>query len=293
MKDLKLFEISGEVKQISSSQATLEKELQNLIEKNMFTFFGVQLLKSEFVTSNGGRIDSLGIDENNCPIIFEYKRSLNENVINQGLFYLDWLMDHKADYELLVMKSLGKEKSDEIDWTMPKLICVAGDFTKFDIYAVNQINRNIDLIIYKKFGDNLLLFELVNSNVVKPSVSTTKHISDIDFEGKLASTSQQLKDLFESLRDFILSLGDDITENQLKKYIAFRKMKNVICVEVYQKQIILHLKLNPETVELIDGFTRDVRKIGHFGTGDLEISIKTADDFEKSKPLLQRAYLEN
>ena len=33
------------------------------------------------------------IDENNSPVIIEYKRSTNENVINQGLFYLDWLHD--------------------------------------------------------------------------------------------------------------------------------------------------------------------------------------------------------
>ena len=55
----------------------------------MLTFFGVTFLKTEYVTSNGRRIDSLGIDENNCPVIFEYKRASNENVINQGLFYLD------------------------------------------------------------------------------------------------------------------------------------------------------------------------------------------------------------
>lgn len=38
----------------------------------MSTFFGVTFLKTEYVTSNGGRIDSLGVDENNCPVIFEY-----------------------------------------------------------------------------------------------------------------------------------------------------------------------------------------------------------------------------
>jgi hypothetical protein len=47
---------------------------------------GVRFLASEFVTSNGGRIDTLGLDENGCPVvILEYKRASNENVINQGL----------------------------------------------------------------------------------------------------------------------------------------------------------------------------------------------------------------
>ena len=93
----------------------LEKEIQTLIEQNMETFFGVRFLATEYTVAQtsgvdvqGGRIDSLGIDENMCPVIFEYKRDANENVINQGLFYLDWLIDHQADFKLLVMEKLGK-----------------------------------------------------------------------------------------------------------------------------------------------------------------------------------------
>lgn len=52
------------------------------------------------------------------------------------------------------------------------------------------------------------------------------------------------------------------------------------------------MKLNPDTVELENGFTRDMRNIGHYGTGDLEVSIKTEDDFVKAKPLIERAYFE-
>ena len=55
-------------------------------EKNLEALLGVRFLASEFTTSNGGRIDTLGLDENGCPVILEYKRASNENVINQGLF---------------------------------------------------------------------------------------------------------------------------------------------------------------------------------------------------------------
>ena len=60
----------------------------------------------------------------------EYKRALNENVINQGLFYLDWLLDHKADFKLLVMDQFGADAVAQIDWTAPRLLCIAGDFTR-------------------------------------------------------------------------------------------------------------------------------------------------------------------
>lgn len=299
MSDIKLFHIKGEVKELPASSVILERELQLLIEKNMPTFFGITFLKSEYTTSNGGRIDSLGLDENNCPVIFEYKRTSNENVINQGLFYLDWLLDHKAEFELLVMKTLGKECSDRLDWSIPRLICVAGDFTKYDEYAVKQINRNIDLIRYKKFGADLLMLELVNSSTVKPfniqeqGDKWIKSSSDKTFQEQLQSTMPMLRELYYSIRDYILALGDDVTENQLKLYTAFKKIKNIICVEVYQKQILLHMRLNPDDIELEDGFTRDMRNVGHYGTGDLQIIIKSPEDIEKAKPLIDRAYNSN
>lgn len=295
MSDIKLFKINDGVEELPASWVSLERELQTLIENNMNTFFGVNFLKTEYTTSNGGRIDSLGIDENNCPVIFEYKRASNENVINQGLFYLDWLLDHKADFELLVMSVLGKELSDKLDWSMPRLICIAGDFTKYDVHAVKQINRNIDLVRYKKFGEELLFFELINSNVAKPVKDVvekiyTKQSSEKTFRDQLNTTNEKLSDLYFSIREYILALGDDIIENELKFYVAFKKIKNIICIAVYQKEVLLHLRVDPNKVELVEGFTRDVSNIGHYGTGDLRVSIKSIEDFEKAKKYIDMAY---
>ena len=300
MADIKLFDISGEVQELPSKQVALEKDLQKLLEENMFTFFGVTFLKSEYKITNG-RMDSIGIDENNCPVIFEYKRSVNENVINQGLFYLDWLLDHKADFKLLVMDVLGKEKAANIDWSMPCVICIANDFTKFDEHAVNQMQRNIKLVRYRKFGDNLIAFEHLNAPQVQPITyeepqtkpSSKSGWKDKDFKQYFAEAGEKNQNIFYSIRDYVLSLGDDIAENQLKLYVAFKKAKNFVCVEVYQSQILCHLKLNPDTVDLIPGFIEDVRTKGHWGTGDLRLIIKSIEDFEKVKPLIDRSYNEN
>ena len=300
MADIKLFNINGEVQELPSKQVALEKDLQKLLEENMFTFFGVTFLKSEYKITNG-RMDSIGIDENNCPVIFEYKRSVNENVINQGLFYLDWLLDHKADFKLLVMDVLGKEKAANIDWSMPCVICIANDFTKFDEHAVNQMQRNIKLVRYRKFGDNLIAFEHLNAPQVQPITYEEPQIKpssksgwkDKDFKQYFAEAGEKNQNIFYSIRDYVLSLGDDIAENQLKLYVAFKKAKNFVCVEVYQSQILCHLKLNPDTVDLVPGFIEDVRTKGHWGTGDLRLIIKSIEDFEKVKLLIDRAYNEN
>lgn len=297
MSEIKLFSISSSVRERVFSEAVLEKELQTLIEKNMEIFFGVRFLKSEYVITNG-RMDSIGIDENNSPVIFEYKRSQNENVINQGLFYLDWLLDHKADFKLLVIEKLGMEAANNIDWSVPCVICIAHDFTKYDVHAVNQMQKNIKLVRYRKYDQDLILFEHLNAPTVKPVLENIgsddggKSSSQKSHLEKLSSVSQDMKDLYFSICNFIESLGDDISQNQLKLYLAYKKVQNMVCIEIYNKQIILFLKLNPETVMLETGFTRDMRNVGHYGTGDLQVIIKNAKDFERAKPLLERAYNE-
>ena len=297
MGDINLFSINGKVTQLSLNSFKLERELQLLIEKNMDTFFGVTFLQSEFSISNG-RIDSLGIDENYCPVIFEYKRSQNENVINQGLFYLDWLMDHKAEFKLLTIEKLGMTVADKVDWSMPCVICIASDFTKFDEHAVNQMQKNIRLIKYKKFGNELIIFEQINAPDVKSAIESIEDLKqsnktkDKTFSEQLSGTSEDLREIYYAISDYILSLGDDITENRLKLYCAYKKIKNIICVEIRQKNFLLYLSLEPDKFEEEQnkGILRDVRNIGHWGTGNMEAVIKSANDFENIKYLIDKCY---
>lgn len=295
MSDIKLFSINPKVNECISTEVVLEKELQNLIEKNMETFFGVRFLKSEYVISDG-RMDSIGIDENNSPVIFEYKLNKNQNVINQGLFYLDWLLDHKADFKLLVIETMGMEMAQKIDWSVPCVICIAHDFTKYDIHAVNQMQRNIKLVKYRKYENDLILFEHLNVPFFKPVTdnnSDTKNIGSKTHLEKLAVASDDMKNLYDAICEFIESLGDDISKNQLKLYLAYKKVQNICCIEIYNKQIVLFLKLNPDNIKLEKGFIQDMRNTGHYGTGDLKVIIKNSSDFEKAKPIIEKSYNEN
>ena len=107
MSDIKLFHIAkNQITELEGKSVSVEKSLQTLIENHLEDFLGIRFLATEYSTGvkHGGRIDTLGIDENNCPVIIEYKRATNENVINQGLYYLDWLLDHKAEFQLLAMQ---------------------------------------------------------------------------------------------------------------------------------------------------------------------------------------------
>jgi len=302
VSDIKLFQTNGStVTQLEGHSVALEKSLQTLIEQHLDVFLGIQFLATEYSTgkTHGGRIDTLGIDENGCPCIIEYKRASNENVINQGLFYLDWLLDHRGEFELLVLKKYGQEVADSIEWSSPRLLCIAGDFTKYDGHAVQQINRNIELLRYVRFGEQLLLLELVNAVQATTSVDDDggdkKHKSkhkDKTFVEQQAIAGTQLSDLYEALKAVLSSLGDDVQVKVLKHYVAFKRIKNFATVAMFPSQnlLLVWVKVAPESIQLEDGFTRDVSSIGHWGTGDLEITLRTMGDLEKARPLLEKSY---
>jgi predicted transport protein len=307
MGDAKLFRFApGPVSELKPSSIAVEKSLQKLIEAHLETFLGVRFLASEFVTSkaHGGRIDTVGVDENGSPVIIEYKRSLNENVINQGLFYLDWLLDHKADFKFLVLERFDSQTANSVDWSAPRLLCIAGDFTRYDEHAVNQIGRNIELIRYRQYGEEYLLLELLNTPLGNTGAaietsglevkipSGSKKSIERTVSDKLAQSTTSLQDRFYALDSFAQALGDDVQRKELQNYIAYRRLKNFACVEVFPTldRLTVYLKADFSRVELEEGFTRDVRNIGHYGTGDLEASIRSDHDLERAKPLILESY---
>ncbi len=314
MSDIKLFRLAqGKATELQGDASDLEKPLQTLIESNLETLLGIRFLATEYSTgkTHGGRIDSLGLDENHCPVILEYKRSMGENVINQGLFYLDWLMDHQAEFKLLAMNELDKAASDAIDWTAPRLVCIAADFTKYDGHAVQQINRNIELIRYRRFGNDLLLLELANassassgkavfgrvsksaargSELPSSPAAATKVGADKSYAELLQTLPAPMCELLASLEDYVLSLGDDVQRKELKLYAAFKRLKNFATVVLQKNRLLLYLHVDP--LEWVGKLTnaRDVSQQGHWGTGDLEVSLSTLIDLDAAKASILAAY---
>jgi predicted transport protein len=178
-------------------------------------------------------------------------------------------------------------------------LCIAGDFTKYDTHAVGQMNRNIELIRYRLYRKDLILFELVNAvtsdkpetmgGKKKKEKKAYKTVSEF-----LAQADDDLKELFETVKNYLVSLGDDVQVKTMLFYFAFKRIKNFACLEIHPtaKKLLVFVKVDPESIDLVNnkGFLRDVRKIGHFGTGDLEITISSKNDFEKSKSLFFKSY---
>jgi predicted transport protein len=305
MSDIKIYRISNEnAVELEGRSATLERKIQRLIERNLEILLGVRFLETEYSTGgkHRGRIDTLGIDENGCPIIIEYKRTRNENVITQGLFYLDWLLDHKAQFELLVINKLGQDEAEKIEWSSPRLICIAGDFTRYDTHAVEQIARNIELIRYAHYGEDLLMLHLINATSTSEASPTSigqntgsQKTARTTVSEALSKADKGLAELYEAFDDFARSLGDDVQIKTLTNYIAYKRLKNFACVQVYsqQKKLIIHLKGDPESISFVEGFVRDTSNFASWVNSPIEVTLRNVDDLERSKPLISKSYEAN
>jgi len=296
--DIKLFRIEdGNTHELEGESLAIEKSLQNIIEENSEELLGIKFLETEYTTgkNHGGRIDTLAIDENYCPVIIEYKRTTNENVINQGLFYLDWLLDHKAEFELIVMKKLGKDFSDKIDWSSPRLLCIAGGFTRYDEHAVKQINRNIELYRYKYFENTYLMLDLVNTTFEVKNIIDVNKEKETYLNKQLKFSSEHLTNLYKELKEYLMNLGDDVQFKELKLYLAFKRIKNFVCMEILpnKQKLLLYVKVDVKNVAFEKGFIRDVTNIGHYGTGNLAIEIRNKEDIEKAKKYIEESYENN
>lgn len=292
------------VSQVKPSSFKNERELQKLFEANLEELLGVRFIASEFTTGDRqrGRIDSLGIDQDGTPVIVEYKKSGKDNVINQGLFYLDWLVDHKGDFALAAQEELGKDI--EIDWSSPRLILVAESFSEYDKYAVNRIGANIQLWTYRRYGEDFLFLESIFATtsqkearkeratepetVIEEIEEEVVHTLDDHLKGK----SEEINILFDTLREkvFALNAEGDIIEKPNKIYISYKHGKNFCEIRPQSKEVKIWLDISLSELDDPKSLSRDVSQVGHYGTGEVETKLGNLSELDDVMYLIEQSY---
>ncbi|MCD8507340.1 DUF5655 domain-containing protein [Candidatus Woesebacteria bacterium] len=274
-----------------------EKELQHFVETNLEELFGIRFLASEYSTNHGGRIDSLGLDENNSPVIIEYKWGENSAIINQGLFYLDWLVDHIAEFQLLVQKKIAQDV--EVDTGSPRLILIAASYSKFDEYAINRMAENIEMWSYNQYPD-LFELKLVASSQAK-KVENGKKVTKVNYdsysvEDQLEGKSEKVKELFNELQERILAFDSEgmIEELARKMYIAYRTNKNFVYLNFRSDRILVDVAMVVEHITSLDASdpakVRDMRAIGHHGAGYTRYELSSLDQLDEAVALIRESY---
>lgn len=287
---------SGTLKKLNSLSLDREKNLQKLVEDNLMEVLELHFLATEFVTTSGGRIDTLAVDVNGAPVIIEFKRNKNDNVINQALSYLKWLRAQKPEFFLMLMiNKLGKGVADSIrlDWNNPRVICIAESYSKFDVDTVEVVPLRIELFKYRYYEDGI--FGLESINVPESAPSSTMSSADEGSSDKAEASVLLLKEkgnpsiraLFDALEEQIMGLDESIVEKATTLYVAYRVSKNFAEVHIAKNQLKIHLR----PIDYDDP-RKMVDKIpsGYNWTMDRRVYLKSAEDLEYVLGLIEQSY---
>ena len=191
---------------------------------------------------------------------------------------------------MLVHKRLGA--AVPVDWIEPRILCVADAFAPCDLSAVAHLGRSVQLAAFKLFEGGVLLMNVLGEG--RPAGTTRRSISpppiaSHSVEEHLSRAKGPMREIAEELRQYLLDLGDDVSEGPTREYIAFRTTRNLCCLEIHQEHILLHLALDPRLGEGC-AICTDVTNLGHFGTGNLRVRVSGAEDVPVAKHFAKLAY---
>lgn len=300
---MQLFNIKHDkLNSIDEQPFKLEKDIQNLFEKNLQTISNLKFVKSEFAVKDY-RIDTLAYDtEANAFVIIEYKKSSNLSVIDQGVTYLNLMLEYKANFIIEYNESCKENlKRNQIDWSQSRIIFVAPAFTEYQKQSTNFKDLPIELWEIKKFENNLISINPVKKSKSAPTISNvqknknstlakvTREIVVYDEAYHLKDHCDDVLELYDSFKNAILTLSPDLEITPQKLYIAFKRGKNNI-VSIHLQNQSLKMWINAKKGFLDDpkNITKDVSQLGHWGTGDYEIIVSDSKYLEYIMSLIKQ-----
>lgn len=299
---MKLFNLQNKkLHPISIKPFKLEKEIQQIIEDNLFDLFSLEVVKSEFTIKNF-RIDTLGFDrENKSFVIIEYKKDKNYSVIDQGYTYLSLMLNHKSDFILEYNENCeGSLLRTDIDWSQSRVIFVSPQFSDYQTNSINFKDVPFELWEIKRFDNGF--FSLTqhkptsNESITNISGDTDSMVSKVTKEVKVfteqshyENNSDVLQEVYFNLRARILNLGEiEIIPRSI--YIGFKKKSNVVDIKFQKKNLWLWINLPKGRLDDPKGITRDVSNIGHYGNGDYDLKVSPDDDLDYIMFLIKQSY---
>jgi predicted transport protein len=302
---MKLYNINNDIlKSISSSDFKLEKDIQNLVEKNLEELFHLQFVKSELSIKNF-RIDTLGFSkENKSFVVIEYKKERNFSVIDQGYTYMSLMLNNKSDFILEYNENCnGILKRDDVDWTQSKVIFISPQFTEYQKHSVNFKDVPFELWEIKRYEKDLLGL-LQHKTTSNESISTISPddgnvINQVSKEIKVyteeyhlnrsKSRPEWVNELYTSLKDRIMSLGD-VEILYRGNYISFRRKRPFVDVIFWNKGIVLIINLKKGKINDTNNIAKDISEVGHWGSGDYQVVLDNKTDIDYVMFLINQSY---
>ena len=295
---------SWKLEQIKELKFNLEKDMQKLAEENMINTFWLEFIKTEFQLNNL-RIDSLAFDnDTNSFVIIEYKRGNSYSVVDQWMSYLSLMLNNKADF----IQELSRKRDrfidiKEIDWSQSKVIIVADSFNRYQKESINFKDLPIELWELKQFDNWIVVYNPIKASNTSESIKTvtkfeTSEFKKINKEIKTYTINDLIKpnwdntrELFEELREFILSLDDNLKEKINKHYVWFKNgFQNLVLINFYKFWLhVTFVSIHKEDLNDYNNMIKNVPDERWWGKKS-GIDLKNKEDLYYVKELVKEAY---
>lgn len=269
-----------------------EKQLQQYIERFLPQFFQCYLLKS-LHRIPGGEIDTLAITEDGVPCIIEYKHRKNDTILNQIVYYYDWLKERSTKFEFeRISKENEQTKDLAIDWSRIRLICIAEEYTKWDISLIKHLDTDIECYSYSYHEEELdvHLDPIINQyKKPKPYLSFTNAQGSVPTLEELRNKSSPTgKELFDKLREKILGFGEDISEGYTPDYVKYVVTTTFAAIHFRKNWLIVQLRINESTFDDPKCLAKDISS--RKWTVTREIKFDTLNELDYVSNLIRQAY---
>lgn len=294
---------SGKLVSHKEKPFKLERDIQKLFESNLQDIMGLDVVKSEFTIKNK-RIDTLAFDSKTRAFtIIEYKRDKNISVVDQGFTYLSLMLENKADFIIEYNENNTKPlKREDVDWSQTRVAFVSQSFTDNQVLATNFKDIAIELWEVKQYDDNLITIHNIKKTQSAESIKpisqqnqafkkVAEEIKVYSEEDNLATASEEIVELYERFKSAILNLADGIEVKPQKFYIAFKKDKNIVDLQIQKNSIKIFINKKKGTLDDPKKLMRDVSEIGHWGNGDYQVQVSNDENLEYIMSLIKQALL--
>jgi len=289
------------ISQIKEKPFKLEKEIQKLFEQNLSTIMNLEFVKSEFPIKDK-RLDTLAFDiQTNAFVIIEYKRDKNISVFDQGITYLNLMLQNQAEFIVEYNESLNKKlKRQDVDWSQSRVVFVSTDFTDIQIGATDFKDLSIELWTVKRFENGIIAVTPIkksrNAVSFKPIAHRSKEMENVakkikvyTEEDALNNKSDTVSELYYRFRSAIMNMVEGIEIRPQQMYIAFKKdNRNIVDIHIQSSGLKIFINVKRGKLDDPKNLARDISSIGHWGNGDYEVHVSDTKNLEYILSLIKQ-----
>lgn len=260
------------LKRISQEEFKNEFELHELIDSNLGEIFKIRYIKKEHITEKHGRIETLGIDESNRPVVIEYKKTKDKGQLSQANRYMTWIKQNPDSFELLVRDNLGK--IGPIDFSNPRIMCLAQEYTIDDKCLALSLKAELWKYRFYENGTLMIIREEEPEQLIKGTKGKTT-IKKIErhtrpsrtIEEHLNGASAELKKLFYALNEKIMGISSEIENYTTQAEIIYKTSLNFAYLAIQNKNNTIRYLLRTENDKINDPnkITKKVPKTHGYG----------------------------